>query len=261
MKKKVEKWYFSLCYLGKICLFIFLFSLIFTLLAYLGMQSDYISQINKSNIEGNLMRGFLYLLKFLFVTEHNRLNWVGISALGVMVSYIVNSKFNRAKLRADIVSSERIRWLGQTRSLASDILSESNNTISHVNTYFHYKFKLLKEEIKKEDIEYTTALIKEKLNEYNNGSKELDKILLMFMMQFGMDKENNKLISIAEDIREINQQYNLYQNQLITQEKEIEEIKNLVKSASVKYNEKVKIFTKECRKYFKVEWDRAKAGE
>lgn len=88
----------------------------------------------------NWWHRILVTLRFLFVNEYGRLNWVGISAIGVLISYGINSKFNRDKLKADIVSQARIKWIQEVRELTSEYIVAAYNVIHVLSPNYNTTF-------------------------------------------------------------------------------------------------------------------------
>lgn len=118
----------------------------------------------------NWWHRLLVTFRFVFVNEHDRLNWVGISAIGVMISYAVNSKFSRDKLKADIISSARIKWIQDVRELTSEYIVSSYdviNLMSPLNNVSHIMLPQTEEDTDK----YIKSLVQKKSDLKNISEK------------------------------------------------------------------------------------------
>lgn len=289
MKIKIKKWYSSLCFSARMSLFIFLFSLFFSLLAYIGIQSEYISQINKSNVDESLTRGFLYSLKFLFVNEKNKLNWVGISAVGVLISYVINSKFNRDKLRADLVSTSRMKWLDNVKEITSCFIKDvslfnakhilflnkanlNNNDKLNLQIAEQEYFSIIdKGEIPSAILKHNVEILRKSFDasdkscgslaeELNDIQFRIIKNYLLIKMNFGKEKEDKKIIRMCKDITEdlkdsvirtsnIQDESRISNFVIVSENKNGYREKELDKLANV------------LKAYYKTEWEKVKKGE
>lgn len=215
---------------------------------------------------------FFVTVRFLFVNEHNRLNWVSISAIGVMVSYAINSKFNRDKLRADLVSSARIEWLQNTRQICSDYLSGINMVYTKHRDSTHLMIEMYNPKLNEENKIMMEDKIRDYSSEFNELIMKVDEKYFLYSLQFGIDRENNALLIEALEVKDIMNKLSELKNNIEflirnRQEDSVEvyerisnyfiENESLIKSEFEKAMNK---FTESNRLYLKNEWDKAKEG-
>ena len=269
---------FKYSYISGLVLFLFLFSIIYI--------ASFYHPVKYSN---NLLDRLFVTLRFLFVTENNRLNWISISASGVMISYVINSKFNRDKFRADLVSTARIKWLDNTKNITSEFIKDVLMINEH---YVMYMQKTVWLDSHPENISLTKSTIKRRENEglnneefkesladfendieqYNDEMKEkldvikslqdkIEKNSLLIKLNFSENKENNEIVSICDHISYDLRKYGFVFENIQSQKTEVKlkELNTCIKRIS-EHNEDLASLTDKLRDYNKKEWEKIKLG-
>lgn len=199
------------------------------------------------------------------------------------------NKWEQKKIDANIISKSIVSWLEDARKLSTNITAASIKTNQKYNNFCHYGNKaiyyrdqviLKREEIKrinKKDI----VRIKELENEMNilmealttfegltnkclEQSREARSIFhqnhIHFTLMFGYDERNNKLL---QSIDKINEKINWFIDDQLKVGKEISwiELEEYCLWNTIQIDKELEKFVKDCRIYFKDEWDKAKFGK
>lgn len=259
---------------------------VFLVLIFLGIYI--LSFIQPEVYTLSLWHRLLVTFRFIFVNEHNRLNWVGISAIGVMLSYVINSKFNRDKLRADLVSQSRMKWLDNVKEITTTFIKDVNLfnakyiiLLNKVEIYNKNKLQLqmteqqyysilnLKEkpssvlernvEILRNSFEISNKECGELSDELNDLQYKIIKNYLLIQMNFGTDKEDIEIINVCKDIKEEIKNF-------VVRTSKIQDESNLVKLIFESENRndnqanKLDELSDILKIYYKKEWEKVKQG-
>ena len=206
-----------------------------------------------------------------------------------MISYVINSKFNRDKLRADLVSTARIKWLDNTKNITSEFIKDVLMINEH---YVMYMQKTVWLDSHPENISLTKSTIKRRENEglnneefkesladfendieqYNDEMKEkldvikslqdkIEKNSLLIKLNFSENKENNEIVSICDHISYDLRKYGFVFENIQSQKTEVKlkELNTCIKRIS-EHNEDLASLTDKLRDYNKKEWEKIKLG-
>ena len=64
------------------------------------------------------------VLGFLFITENEKMNWIGLTGIIAIVGLLYNLYDGRRRFRGDIVSKSRIDWMKKVRTLVATFISD-----------------------------------------------------------------------------------------------------------------------------------------
>ena len=64
------------------------------------------------------------VLGFLFITENEKMNWIGLTGIIAIVGLVYNLYDGRRRFRGDIVSKSRIDWMKKVRTLVATFISD-----------------------------------------------------------------------------------------------------------------------------------------
>ena len=76
------------------------------------------------------------ILKILFFSNNGYFNWLCITALVAIGTFIWNVWFNKHKFKADLISKSRIEWMNQVRPLIAKYVAAVPIYIYMYNRYF-----------------------------------------------------------------------------------------------------------------------------
>lgn len=68
-----------------------------------------------------------FILTRMFLTDKGYFNWIGITGLIAIGTFIWTIKFNKQKYRADLISKARVEWMDQVRPLLAEYLAAVPN--------------------------------------------------------------------------------------------------------------------------------------
>lgn len=239
-----KKWIVSIKLIAKIVIII-------CLIGYL-----LIIALNMRGIQSN------QLIQFLFVTEKNKFNWIGITSVLAIISLTFTAWDSRRKLKADVVSKSRVQWINSVRPLVAkflvnskyymtyyiDIQIQSENLKIANNDFKQYETGAKQEESQRE-------IIIDKKNKINELLRETENIFNEIKLNLPEDKSGDnatlmKSINVVYDeLKNIKNNYKNAKNdgeEKQLSDRVITEINNVVSVGS---------------SYFKNEWERAKKGE
>lgn len=236
----------------------------------------------------NWWHRLLVTFRFILVNEHDRLNWVGLSAIGVMLSYVINSKFNRDKLRADLVSQSRMKWLDNVKEITTTFIKDVNlfnaKYIIFLNKVFIYNED--KEQLRKSQEDYYLKLkrkeethqleirnieiLEERFNvidkECGKLSDELNDILyrlikncLLIEMNFGKENEDVEIIKLCKEITKELSCF-VVKTSNIQSEPNVSKLAIESESRSEKHEDKLEKLASILKDYYKTEWEKVKKG-
>lgn len=75
------------------------------------------------NIQAYFPTMFINIWQMLFFTKEGRFNWLSVTSIIAIVTFIWSFIYNRKKLKADLVSKARIDWMNQVRPLLAEYLA------------------------------------------------------------------------------------------------------------------------------------------
>lgn len=79
------------------------------------------------------LNSLLYVGIFLFVTDKNKMNWIGLTGIIAIAGLIYNFYDGRRRFRGDIRSKSRIDWMKTVRTLVAEFLSDYSLLLYIVN--------------------------------------------------------------------------------------------------------------------------------
>ncbi len=79
------------------------------------------------------LNSLLYVGSFLFVTDKNKMNWIGLTGIIAIAGLIYNFYDGRRRFRGDIRSKSRIDWMVTVRTLVAEFLSDYSLLLYIVN--------------------------------------------------------------------------------------------------------------------------------
>ncbi|UDM72407.1 hypothetical protein [Vagococcus fluvialis] len=142
---------------------------------------------------------------FTIVNEHNKINWVGIGAIGVLISYLVTVKENSKKIDADLKADARLKWINDVRKYTVDFLevvdmpkNPDDIKLANNNTQVRKQARLLKlffsnsgETENPPNIETVISFLSN-----SNNNKNKNKKICYFIDYIGNEYENLKMYGI-----------------------------------------------------------------
>lgn len=93
------------------------------------------------------LNSLLLVGRFLFVTDDNKMNWIGLTGIIAIAGLIYNLYDGRRRFRGDIRSKSRIDWMKNVRPLVANYVTDISNYM-----YFYYLLNIEKDEEKKQRI-------------------------------------------------------------------------------------------------------------
>lgn len=233
-----EKWIVSIKLIVKIIIIICL--IVYLLIIAFNMK------IIKSN----------QLIQFLFVTEKNKFNWIGITSVLAIISLTFTAWDSRRKLKADLISKSRIKWMDNlkghiglycsaqqaklvTLELIFRYLKDERNENGELNEFGVEQVNINTAKLDKieYDVSNSIALIKLNLFRYQSTDDEIEREILNSVEAI------DKKISNYQDLLTDEKYEKGYEHGMDSEMKDIDKLLHL--SAN----------------YFKIEWEKAKRGE
>lgn len=233
-----EKWILSIKLIVKIIIIICL--IVYLLIIAFNMK------IIKSN----------QLIQFLFVTEKNKFNWIGITSVLAIISLTFTAWDSRRKLKADLISKSRIKWMDNlkghiglycsaqqaklvTLELIFRYLKDERNENGELNEFGVEQVNINTAKLDKieYDVSNSIALIKLNLFRYQSTDDEIEREILNNVEAI------DKKISNYQDLLTDEKYEKGYEHGMDSEMKDIDKLLQL--SAN----------------YFKIEWEKAKRGE
>lgn len=77
------------------------------------------------------LNSLLFVGDFLFVTDKNKMNWIGLTGIIAIAGLLYNLYDGRRRFRGDIVSKSRIDWMKSIRPLIA-------NYVTNVSNYMYF---------------------------------------------------------------------------------------------------------------------------
>lgn len=77
----------------------------------------YFINMNIQNIKSALPTMAIDIWQVLFFTQGGRFNWLSITSIVAIVTFIWSIIYNKKKLKADLISKARLNWMDKVRSL------------------------------------------------------------------------------------------------------------------------------------------------
>ncbi len=169
------------------------------------------------------LNSLLFVGSFLFVTDKNKMNWIGLTGIIAIAGLIYNLYDGRRRFRGDIRSKSRIDWMKTVRNLVAQYLSDCDNIIDHMEHKGSKNFLL-------GDIGGIGTRFKRNYNE-----------ILLYVP----DNDSNKLL--LDNIKEI---YECLKSRDIKTTEKTPKIRQLLQKT-----------VKDSSEYLKIEWENAKRGD
>lgn len=181
------------------------------------------------------------LIRFLFVTEKNKFNWIGITSVLAIISLTFTAWDSRRKLKADLISKSRVKWMETVRVTLAEFWVASDKYIFMLGLYMDG------DKGQDGNVRVTDSAL---TNQLEIAKRQYRQIIL-----FIPDNSSNDIV--LTDVKlmwhEISKSHGEYGNQPLEHDKN--KYKNdyfpkLIQNALKKESE-----------YFKQEWEKAKRGE
>lgn len=101
------------------------------------------------------LNSLLFVGSFLFVTDNNKMNWIGLTGIIATAGLLYNLYDGRRRFRGDIVSKSRIDWMKSVRPLIA-------NYVTNVSNYM-YLYHLHQKEVNDEEKNKINKQLTEKM--------------------------------------------------------------------------------------------------
>ena len=75
------------------------------------------------------LKSLLFVGNFLFFTDKNKMNWIGLTGIIAIAGLLYNLYDGRRRFRGDIVSKSRIDWMKSVRPLIANYVTNVSNYI------------------------------------------------------------------------------------------------------------------------------------
>lgn len=200
---------------------------------------------------------------------------VVLSVLGSTVgTYFINKKLNQENneiqkeianrnIDANIIAAARIEWIQETRKISADIISLTTRIRRNMNTYLVQQ-KLAIEHKQTDLIEDSKNFSDKSLEHYDKYQSELEDLFFkvnLFKLNLGENEENDEIVKQAEFIisriiyeTEVVQQY-------VQGKYTIEDCNKIIAESSQALTNDLNGYINLARKYYKIEWEKAKKGK
>lgn len=224
----------------------------------------------------------------LFFNKDDVFQWIGVTAIVAIVSFLVTTVNNFKKNKQDLVSKSRIDWIQRVREDASIFISSlSDYTLLTVQLSNYINSEIQKQNItqnlfifgdSKKIIEYNLdniskedleeILKQESIIESLKRNKENNHIILLHKSKMSLyfpiedtDKRNEKVL---EKIKSVSAQ--VLQSDNILNVKNVQDVglRNVMLDTEVyevQCNKKIEELSTLISSYLKIEWDKAKRGK
>lgn len=171
-------------------------------------------------------KSIISVLGFLFITENEKMNWIGLTGIIAIVGLLYNLYDGRRRFRGDIVSKSRIDWMKKVRTLVATFISD---------------YDLLLFTMKNKNADKAEIIVGD-----TNGLATRIKRNYYEILLYVPDNKSNALL--LDNIEEL---YKFLAEEYTSpiSDKKINEIKHLIKKT-----------VSDSREYFKNEWEIAKKG-
>lgn len=199
---------------------------------------------------------------FLFTTNENRFQWVGITAAAAGIGICINAIQARKKYKADLISKSRIDWIAQTKPVLSEFMVLSSKSIVLLTEIKRWEMTYISGNPDNEDNQITFKNYSDKIDNYNELNEQLQRVRRHIIMSFSDADDNEQIVSKITAIDDVREGYLGFLN-TVDDPDVFEQItdSNMLEGNSIHMNRLIEDLMNESRDYFKNEWDRAKRGE
>lgn len=207
-------------------------------LGFLGIS---VSKLKISDLNKSWLKSFLYSLKFLFITEENKANWVAIGAVSVLISYWITIRENTKKIDAELIAKARIEWIQKARDTTAEMI-----------TYI-LKYTQIAKEI--DEKKHYKRIRGRGFNRINESYAAINKLILLF----GPDDDGCTKETSIDD-----KETNDFKNELIVEKlKSLKKLLNEEEENLISYritdtykaiNDQIEELSDIFRIYYKIEW-------
>ena len=167
------------------------------------------------------------VLGFLFITENEKMNWIGLTGIIAIVGLLYNLYDGRRRFRGDIVSKSRIDWMKKVRTLVATFISDYDLLLFTMNNKNADKVEII-------------------VGDTNGLATRMKRNYYEILLYVPDNKSNSLLLDNIEELYKfLAEEY----TSSISDEK-IHEIKDLIKKT-----------VSDSSEYFKNEWEIAKKGK
>lgn len=191
-----------------------------------------------------------------FVDGDNKFNWIGLTSVLAVISLTFTAWDSRRKLRADLVSKSRIKWMDSLKDSLSSYCSYQQDRLAALNLIYTYteqgKMKINKLDGNLRDT-YTGLL--DRTNNAGVSSMKYNWLLVLSLhrTEYGDNSRKKRILELMDETEEKLKEIQKAQNNdnlVSLEQKNFNDVRELLK--------KINEFTAE---YLKEEWERAKRGE
>lgn len=103
---------------------------------------------------------------FLFVTDKNKMNWIGLTGIIAIAGLIYNFYDGRRRFRGDIRSKSRIDWMKNVRPLVANYVTNISNYM-----YFYHLHATSKDNKRRQEL---NAILTERMRLIRNQYYEIN---------------------------------------------------------------------------------------
>lgn len=212
------------------------------------------------------------IIKKIVLSSDGSFNWASITAVIALLTFVFNSVYTAKKYKADLISTSRISWMNTTRSLSSEIISNSSKIASKIATlvsnYSNMDYLLSGDKnLKYHSKDQGEQAIKEHNLKLGESISSYRAVLLekttLFKMYFGSNIENDKLVNISDEIQDFTDDLirllHSYNDGDTT--KTAKEIEEELEGKLLTGENLMDRFSDSCRDYYKTEWEKVKLGK
>lgn len=171
-------------------------------------------------------KSIISVLGFLFITENEKMNWIGLTGIIAIVGLLYNLYDGRRRFRGDIVSKSRIDWMKKVRTLVATFISDYDLLLFTMNNKNAEKAEII-------------------VGDTNGLATRIKRNYYEILLYVPDNKSNALLLDNIEEL------YNFLAEEYTSSisDEKIHEIKHLIKKT-----------VSDSREYFKNEWEIAKKG-
>lgn len=184
---------------------------------------------------------------FLFVTDKNKMNWIGLTGIIAIAGLIYNLYDGRRRFRGDIRSKSRIDWMKSVRPLIADYVT---NVSKYMYLYDVFAFK-------------TDPVERENINEkLSDTMQQIKSGYYQIKLYVPNNQSNKQILKNIELLFDELSYIVLYYDKSIGRNKIYkDEITDYQSSVQDYISDVMNQTINESSEYFKKEWEKAKKGK
>ena len=172
-----------------------------------------------------------------------------VTVLIAGLTFFANTCLAWKSYRADLISKARIKWLNEARNLSTQLIHAYYRSSMEVNGLYYFT-----------DEDEDEARIDSAMNSLDANYDKFMEYRTLFMMYFGPNAENDKILQILDTIKSTLDNYKLTYYLYREGEYSAEEAEKITKEYAKEGQSNLELFSNKCRAYFKKEWVKVKKG-